>query len=118
MTKRKRKQWPTLNYCPLHSWQPDRRASRAHIVEAVREAIEYRKRIDALTPGSEAYKRQCGLMQIWANDRRNWSLHRLARENLEYWRMRAFMSGAYGRARTGDRPAAEKWDRFAASIHA
>lgn len=99
---------------PLHSWKPERRASRECIRHFVRKAVERKAWLASL---DAAWFRQASDMsKEMARETFAYSVHRLAREMLEYKRMRAFLcvgkadAGSY--APTGwpiDRPAREAW---------
>jgi hypothetical protein len=110
MTRRKP---VSRNSYPLISWRPDRRATRAHIQEAIRKADADIALCLELVSNKDAWDHQCGLMQNRAWGIVTRTLKDVARQNLEYWRMRAFMPGAYGVPNTGDRPAFAKWQEFA-----
>jgi hypothetical protein len=108
---RKRKAVRRTSY-PIISWRPDRRATRGHIREAIRLATDDLMQSATLLADRAAYDRQCGYMQQHANQTFGRGLRDVARQHLEYWRMRAFMPGAYGMANMGDRPAHAKWMEF------
>lgn len=78
----------------LYSWKGDRRASRG----AIRHAILYamaEKAMAATKPEKLADWPASTMSRDWIRDIRAQSVHTRARRHLEYWRMRAFMPGAY-----------------------
>jgi hypothetical protein len=96
----------------MYSWSPDRRASRSHIREAIRYALWERNEIGGKSDAW--YKRACIISQRWRDHVRATPIKTLAREHLEYWRLRAFLGseggGSYApRGWPADRPAFERW---------
>lgn len=81
--------------------------SRAHIREAIRYALWEKSEI--ATKSDSWYASSCTISREWRDKARNTSVKTLAREHLDYWRMRAFLHGVYG---PGDRPARDRWIHF------
>ncbi len=108
--KRKHKPASPNPFC-MWSWRADKRASQKQIREAIRYAQWEIGQIGAKS--DEWYASASDVSRRWRDTVRGSSLHALARQHLEYWRWRAFMSGAYREAATGDKPAASRWREFA-----
>lgn len=86
---------------PIIGWQQDRRATKNHIREAIREAIA--NKTEAVTWTPEQIARACTYIQNeWERMRRT-SIKTLARENLTYWRNRAYLRSDRGFFRVIDR---------------
>ena len=107
MAKRKRSASARPS-APLYTWRPDRRASRACIRHFVAKATKDKAWAATITDEWKAGASVVSLEML--GERQSRSVHHLARHALEYCRLRAFMPGAYGLPRWGDRPAAELWD--------
>ncbi len=96
------------NDCPLSSWTPERRATRSHIRNSIHYAL-CEKRLIATKP--DDWNASIISLQ-WRDDARARSVKQLARHYLEYWRLRAFMSGGY-LGTPGDREAHMRWNAHA-----
>lgn len=99
----------------LYSWQPEKRANKALILHHIAKAIERKKWCNEQTPKTLA-KHCTYSVNEWQKDKDK-SVKRLARESLEYHRLRAFL-GLRGENEGGsycpkgwpwDRPAHEEW---------
>lgn len=101
------------NETPLYSWRPDRRATRSHIRQAIHHALVEKRQIG--TKGDEWYSQACTLSQQWRDEVRACSIKQLAREHLEYWRLRAFLGVDVGSGWSWDRPAHLRWLAHAAT---
>lgn len=92
----------------LYSWEPSRRASQAHIREAIRYALW--EKTEIATKSDAWYNSACQVSQQWRDKTRAASVKKLARDHLEYWRMRAFLMHLnIGHI---DRQAFNRWQQF------
>lgn len=113
MARRKKAKPIERTTCPLWSWRADRKASVAHIREAVAYAVK--DRADALARVNDPawMDGASTVSQEWARKSSTRSIHYLAREHLEYWRYRAHLRHGVADSSPTDPPMWKDWQRFA-----
>jgi hypothetical protein len=92
----------------LYSWKPERKASRTCIKHFINEARKYKEWLNSLTP--EWLSKAAGIVQQSYERDRNKSLRQLARDKLEYGRLRAYL-GTEEKTGGSFCPAGWPWDR-------
>lgn len=95
----------------LYSWRPDRKATREHIHHFVTKAVE-RKQWAATMPANPDDWPASEVSRDMLRNYRSKTVKQLARDSLDYARLRAFMRGAYD-GYPGDRPARDLWEKLA-----
>lgn len=95
---------------PPMAWTPERKASKTCIRYFITRALRDKVWALRVTPAWRAKASTVALQM--ADKYATQSVLKLAREHLIYTRMRAFLPGAYGEPRRGDRVAARLWDRL------
>ncbi len=94
----------------LYAWTPERKACRAQIRHFVAVAAERKAWALAVTP---EWRKGASVMSLEGlREAETYSVRQLARQALEYGRLRAFMRGAY-EGWPGDKPAHDLWQALA-----